>query len=283
MQSRPESPLSQILSGEFATSRARLPSHSDFRIVDWNIDRGLHLRAIIRFLKDFRADLILLQEVDLNARRTHRLDIANEIAKSLRMNYVFGFEFQELAQGSADSPAYQGQATLSPWRLRNARVIRFARQSDFWRPHWFLPNHEPFQERLGGRIALCVDVCLQGQNLTTYNLHLESKGSDSQRLAQLSEVLRDAQERSFREPIIVAGDLNLDAGKGTAATALAKAGFRDAVGEPETPTRPARAFSSPRSIDWIFIKGRLRGTDGQIHASVHGSDHYAVTVSLARA
>lgn len=283
MQSPPESPLNQIRSGEFAPSRARLPSHNEFRIVDWNIDRGLHLRAIIRFLKESRADLILLQEVDLNARRTHHLDIAREIATILCMNYVFGFEFQELAQGSAASPAYQGQATLSPWPLRNARVIRFARQSDFWRPHWFLPNLQPFQERLGGRIALCVDVCAPEQDLVTYNLHLESKGSDSLRIAQLSEVLRDTAERPAREPVLIAGDLNLNAGKGAVAAALAKSGFRDAVGETETPTRPARAFSSPRSIDWIFTKGPFRGIDGQIHSSVHGSDHYPVTVSLARA
>lgn len=283
MQSPPESPLNQIRSGEFAPSRARLPSHNEFRIVDWNIDRGLHLRAIVRFVKESRADLILLQEVDLNARRTHHLDVASEIAKILCMNYVFGFEFQELAQGSAASPAYQGQATLSPWPLRNARVIRFARQSDFWRPHWFLPNLQPFQERLGGRIALCVEVCLPGQDVSTYNLHLESKGSDALRVAQLSEVLHDAGERPSRTPILIAGDLNLNAGKGAAATVFANAGFRDAVGEPETRTRPARTFSSSRSIDWIFTNSRFRATEGQVHASVHGSDHYPVTVSLVRA
>jgi endonuclease/exonuclease/phosphatase family metal-dependent hydrolase len=281
MQSQPESPLSQILSGEFTPARAGVPSHSGLRVVDWNIDRGLHLRAIIKFLKEFQADLILLQEVDVNARRTHHLDIAKEIAKDLRMNYVFGFEFQELTQGSAASPAYQGQATLSPWALRNARVIRFPRQSDFWRPHWYLPRHEPFQERLGGRIALCVEMRLPGRDLTTYNLHLESKGPDSLRLAQLSEVLRDAEKRPSRTPILVAGDLNLNAGKGAAATALAKAGFHDGVAEPGVPTRPARAFSGPRTIDWIFVNDRVRSREGQVH-SVSGSDHYPVSLVVVR-
>lgn len=239
------------------------------------------MRAIIKFLKEFQADLILLQEVDLNARRTHHLAIAEEIAKDLRMNYVFGFEFQELTQGSTASPAYQGQATLSRWPLRNARVIRFARQSDFWRPHWFLPNYEPFQERLGGRIALCVEMRLPGQDLTTYNLHLESKGSDSLRLAQLSEVLRDAGKQPSRTSILVAGDLNLNVGRGVAATALAKAGFHDGVAEPGVPTRPARAFSGSRTIDWIFVNDRLRSRDGQVH-SVSGSDHYPVSLILVR-
>jgi hypothetical protein len=65
-------------------------------------------------------------------------------------------EFEELTQGSRRSPAYQGQATLSPWPIKNARLIRFHQQTTFWQPHWYLPPIEPFQERLGGRIALAI-------------------------------------------------------------------------------------------------------------------------------
>jgi hypothetical protein len=52
--------------------------------------------------------ILILQEVDLNARRTHRLNIAETITRKLEMNDVFGREFQELVQGSKDSPAYHG-------------------------------------------------------------------------------------------------------------------------------------------------------------------------------
>src|SRR5258708_11893148 len=124
------------------------------RVVNWNIERGLRLTEIIDFLGSQNADLLILQEVDFNARRTRRLNIAEEIARQLGMNCVFGREFEELTQGSRTSPAYHGQATLSRWRLANPRVIRFRRQSNFWRPRWFLPRTEPFQERLGGGPAL---------------------------------------------------------------------------------------------------------------------------------
>jgi len=107
----------------------------------------LRLQGIIDFLKDMNADVLILQEVDINARRTHRLNIAEEIARKLQMNYAFGREFEELTQGSKASPAYHGQATLSRWRISSPRVIRFRRQSNFWRPHWFLPRVELFQER----------------------------------------------------------------------------------------------------------------------------------------
>ncbi len=63
--------------------------------------------GIIEFLSKASADLILLQEADVNARRTQHRNIAREIAQALRMNYVFGREFQELTQGNHSSPSYQ--------------------------------------------------------------------------------------------------------------------------------------------------------------------------------
>ena len=140
------------------------------------------------FLESQNADLLILQEVDLNARRTRRLNVPEEIARRLQMNYVFGREFEELTQGSRTSPAYHGQATLSRRHLTNPRVIRFRRQSNFWRPRWFLPRMQPFQERTGGRIALVADIANGERGFTVYNLHLESRGNSDLRNAQLEEV-----------------------------------------------------------------------------------------------
>src|SRR5215467_8846629 len=181
MRSPHESSMDEVTSGGFVPPRFQLWPRDSFRVVDWNIDRGTHLPSIVDFLRDCKADLIFLQEVDLNAKRTHHLDIAREIARTLQLNFVFGTEFQELTQGSQQSPAYQGQATLSPWPIKNARLIRFRRQTNFWRPHWYLPHIEPFQERLGGRIALVANIELGGQTMATYNLHLESKEDDALR------------------------------------------------------------------------------------------------------
>lgn len=280
MPSPPETRIDQILSGEFARPSFELWPRSDLRVVDWNIDRGLRLEAIVRFLKGFRADIVLLQEVDLNCRRTDYLDVAQEIARALQLNYVFGCEFQELTQGSADSAAFQGQATFSRWPLINPRVIRFARQSDFWHPHWFLPRHAPFQERLGGRMALCVGVKLPQRTLVTYNLHLESKGPDSLRISQLNQTLRDSEKLAARSSVLIAGDMNVNAAEGPAGAALTNAGFHDAIGEPREPTRPAHMFGPARSIDGMFVNRRLRSRDGKVHASASGSDHYPVSVQL---
>src|SRR6202008_1931757 len=183
--------MQEIETGSFTRPHFVVFPPDCIRIVSWNINRGLQLQRILEFLEAARADLVLLQECDLNARRTHHLNIAKEISQKLEMNYVFGREFQELTQGSRASPAYHGQATFSRWPLSNSRILRFQKQSNFWRPHWFIPEIDPFQERLGGRIALVSDTNIAGKMVTTYNLHLESRGNDELRCAQLSEALDD--------------------------------------------------------------------------------------------
>lgn len=274
--------MDEVSSGGFVPPRFQLWPRDSFRVVDWNIERGIQLNAIVDFLKDCRADLILLQEVDLNAKRTHHLDIAREIARTLQLNFVFGKEFEELTQGSWRSPAYQGQATLSPWPIRNTRLIRFQRQTKFWEPHWYLPRTEPFQERYGGRIALVADVEISGHSVTTYNLHLESRENDGLRVAQLNQVLADFVARRGNQPAVMAGDLNLNAGEGDAAAAFKAAGFRDAVGLPNIRTRPARGMFDPgRSIDWIFCAGNVRSREGQVHNRIRASDHFPVSFTLA--
>jgi endonuclease/exonuclease/phosphatase family metal-dependent hydrolase len=275
--------MDEIVTGNFAPHRLIVSAPKSLRIVDWNIDRGQQLQGVIDFLGGVNADILILQEVDLNARRTHRLNVAETIARKLEMNYVFGREFQELVQGSKDSPAYHGQATLSKWPISKPHLIRFSRQSRFWQPHWFLPNIEPFQERLGGRIALVARINVGGSRVITYNLHLESRGSDELRVSQLGEVLSDASRYDAECPVILAGDLNMDASKAPVALQLAGARFQDAIVSSRIPTAPARGlFEDPRRIDWAFIRGPLRASSGQVHGIVKASDHFPISFMLTR-
>ena len=258
------------------------PWSRDFcRIVSWNIERGLQLPKILDFLASIQADLLLLQEVDLNARRTRYRDIASEVAQSLNLNYVFGMEFQELSEGTAASPAYHGMATLSPWPLSPARIIRFRDQSTFWKPHWYVPDVPLFQRRLGGRIALVTEATIYGRKVVTYNLHLESRGADELRLRQLEEVLADCRKHVNRPRLIIGGDFNLNAGSGEAARVLRETGFHDAVGLPAHPTSTAHLLSHRvHPIDWIFASAAA-SSQGQVHRDIHASDHYPVSATIA--
>ena len=249
--------------------------------MDWNIDRGLQLRPIIDFLENANADVFVLQEVDVNARRTHRLNIAQEIARKLRLNYVFGREFVELTQGSKTSPAYHGQATLSRWKISRPRVIHFQQQSDFWKPRWFKPTLPTFQERHGGRIALAAEISIQGVSIICYNLHLESRSNDELRLAQLNEVLQDAAVYDSTQPVVIAGDLNVNASKPATADVLARAGFWDVVPTSRMATTAVRhLLEAGRHIDWAFVRGPVQASAGGVHRSVRGSDHYPISFEL---
>jgi endonuclease/exonuclease/phosphatase family metal-dependent hydrolase len=271
----------EIETGNFAPPTWLVFPPSSIRVVDWNIDRGLQLSDVIDFLAAAKADLLLLQEVDLNARRTNRRNIAKEISEKLRMNYVFGREFQELTQGTKASPAYHGQATLSRWPLSNARLIRFREQSSFWRPRWYLPRAPVFQERLGGRIALVTDVTVGGRRLVTYNLHLESRGDDQLRRAQLKEVLIDAQCLGQKVPVILAGDLNFDVSSADVAAPICQAKFFSPFSRKGLPTTTPRSlFPAGRAIDWFFTRGPLQAQQPAVHGAVRASDHYPLSVTV---
>jgi endonuclease/exonuclease/phosphatase family metal-dependent hydrolase len=270
----------EIETGNCASPRWLLCPPSSVKVVCWNINRGLKLPRILEFLARSKADILLLQEADLNARRTHRLHIAREIAQKLQLNYIFGREFQELTQGTRHSPAYHGQATLSRWPLSNARILRFQQQSNFWQPHWFLPEIEPFQERLGGRLALVADASVGGKTIVTYNLHLESRGDDRLRRAQIEETLQDAQRYKADTAVVLAGDFNMDVSAEDFAKAIRRADFQDAFTNQHTPTTPNAFFTEGRVIDGIFSRGPLRSGTPQVHHSISGSDHYPLSVTL---
>src|ERR1700675_4532998 len=218
--------MQEIESGNFSVPRWNLFSPDSVKVVSWNIDRGSKLHKVIEFLAGEKADIVLLQEADLNARRTHHINVAREIAQKLAMNYVFAREFQELTQGSSTSPAFHGQATLSRWPLSNSRILRFKRQSNFWRPHWFLPEIEPFEERIGGRLALVSEANVAGKKIGTYNLHLESRGDDDLRCSQLDETLDDARRYKSEIPILLAGDFNFDVSSERTASTISRAQFQ---------------------------------------------------------
>lgn len=274
--------MDELISGTFSCGRGQPWSRDYVRVVSWNIERGLQFSAILDFLRSAEADLILLQEVDLNVRRTRHLDVANELARSLRLNYVFGKEFQELSAGCCVSPALHGLATLSPWPILNGRIIRFRRQSNFWKPRWYVPRIELFQRRLGGRISLVADALIDHQRSVTYNLHLESRGKDSLRLGQLSETLEDANRQRESALVIMAGDFNLDTGNHRAAATLRTSRFHDGLGLLEVPTTVSRGlFQRERSIDWICVPDEVR-SEGQVHDTVRASDHHPISATFAR-
>jgi len=274
--------MQEIATGGFAPRTWRFWPPVRIRVVDWNINRGDKLSGVIDFLASQNADLLVLQEVDMGTRRARNPNIAEEVARALEMNYVFGREFQELAEGSHGSPAYTGQATLSRWPLCGPRLIRFERLSGFWHPRWWVPNAPIFQERLGGRIALVTEARIAGRPLAVYNLHLESRGEDQLRASQLQEVLADIMTVPPSTRVIVAGDMNFDISQPVVAGLIERSGLCDVIGRHSVPTTPRRRlFHSGRAVDRALVRGPVRSEDITVHRSVEASDHYPLSFTLS--
>jgi endonuclease/exonuclease/phosphatase family metal-dependent hydrolase len=268
----PAQALQTLLSGNYAPPAG---FHASASILNWNIERGKHLDDIKAQIRQLKPDLCIFQEVDLGARRTHGEDVAKELAQAFAMNYVFAPEFQELGQGTAEEPAYHGQALLTTLPVRSSRMIRFQHQSGFWKPRRLLASSVPLlQRREGGRVALTAELDNGGKPLVVYNLHLESKGTGQLRLEQLEEVLDDAQRYPKETPVIIAGDFNSFTNHSSLIPRLRQAGFRSAFGDQRVRTHVVAG-----ALDWVFVRGAIECEHGQV-LRVPGSDHFPIHVDV---
>ena len=245
------------------------------RVVTWNIDHGSNLDTVAAELEKNPAGLYLFQEVDWNAKRSGEKDIAAELAKRLHLNLAYGIEFEELSQERGE-PAYIGQATLTRLPVREARVLRFQKQSTFWKPHAWLPSSLPLmQRRMGSRIALVTELEFAGRPLVVYNPHLESRSAGPIQMAQLDEMLADLAKYPFGTAAIIGGDLNTKYFPSIYLHKLERLGFKSATGK-----RIQRTHKIAMSLDWIFARG-ITVNDGAVRKDVKGSDHYPVYAQIA--
>ncbi|HWQ52500.1 MAG TPA: endonuclease/exonuclease/phosphatase family protein [Bryobacteraceae bacterium] len=249
------------------------PAGCNLKIVCWNIERGQQQAAVSAAIKKETPTIALLQEVDLDAKRTGYRNVAEDLAGQLGMNYLFAPEFEELGQGRRGKPAYHGQAILTGVATSSARFIRFRDQSSYWQPRWFVPNWAVFQRREGGRLALVVELGTAPNRMVVYNVHLESRGAPDLRLRQIEEIIADTRHYPGETPLLIAGDLNTREPSPPAVKALLDAGFRKAVGGEVTTVHGTR-------LDWIFVRGPITFAEGAIHANVRASDHFPLTVRV---
>jgi endonuclease/exonuclease/phosphatase family metal-dependent hydrolase len=120
---------------------------------------------------------------------------------------------------------------------------------------------------------LVAEVDVGGWPLVVYNAHLESRGSEHLRKAQVDEILADSRRYPANAPILIVGDFNTRRTSSPAVAALLGAGFHMAVGQQLTTTRGA-------PLDWIFVRGPLTFEKGAIHGDAKASDHFPLTVVI---
>ncbi len=253
---------------------------SALRVATWNIDRGVHFKVIGSELEQNPADLLLLQEVDWNTKRSGQADVARVLAERLHLNGSFAIEFEELSQEQSfeelsqerSQPAFIGQATLTRLPIRRSRVLRFHARSGFWKPRAWMPSSLPLmQRRLGNRVALVTELSFAGKLLVVYNAHLESRSYGRIQAGQLDEMLADAAGYPAGTAILLGGDLNTKYLPSYFLKKLQRAGYSSSLGQ-----RIERTHAIAMALDWIFVKGPIQVKNGQVRHGFQGSDHYPV-------
>ncbi len=168
----------------------------------FNMERGVHLAELGDFLETCPEtrpyDVILANELDDGCVRSGQRDTARELAERLGMNYVFGLEFIELANGG-DAKGFHGNAIFSRWPIRRAKIVRLPEQYN-----WYFDC----QRRIGGRLAILAELDIHGTSVGAATIHLENRTHGPGRQAQLEVILQAADEMFAGMPVVLGGDLN---------------------------------------------------------------------------
>ncbi len=224
------------------------------------VDGEVDIERIARLIRDAKADIVALQEVDRGVERTKKIDIMTMLADKTGMTYAFGKNIDY--QGGDYGNGFLTRFPILEERNLHYKMIREGEQR--------------------GLLQLVLDV--RGQEIVVMNTHIDFREDDAERVSNVGE-LRDAIKRYSPRPVVVCGDFNdLPASR---TIGLMREDFLDsweAVGVGDglsySTTKPEKR------IDYIFIGKsstasflRLRPVSAQVLQS-DASDHLPVVVEF---
>ncbi len=186
------------------------PEKEKYRIVAWNLERGMVYPGIIDAFKNHpvlsEADIVLAPETDLGMARSDNQNISEVLARALGWNYFFGPCYLNLAKGSgveADAKgenAYglHGNSIFSRYPLKDFHLIPLRNNKDKMRGS---------EKRLGNQQALVCTVCLPQGDLRVVCAHLDAHSSKRHRSDQIKTIL-DFLKKLPHLPTFLGGDFN---------------------------------------------------------------------------
>ncbi|NGX56058.1 MAG: hypothetical protein K1060chlam5_00292 [Candidatus Anoxychlamydiales bacterium] len=191
--------------------------NKDIKIASYNIHFGIghndktllngyqnfidRLNEISQILKKIDADVVLLQEVDFNSKRSHNIDQALYLAKKSEYKYVVKHTtlkqkihpFFHNIFGNID----HGMCILSKYPITSSSALVFEHYPKI--PFFLKWLYSPHG-------ALECAISFLEKNIKVINLHLEP-WSKSQRLMQIEEI-KNYFFNDKKIPLIVGGDFN---------------------------------------------------------------------------
>jgi endonuclease/exonuclease/phosphatase family metal-dependent hydrolase len=236
------------------TGRNRAASNS----IRWR--GGRDLEKLIEFFRNHKqiggADIIGLQEVDRNRKRTGNINTAKKIAESLGMNYVWA-----APPSKPGDEEETGVAILSHFEISDTERI-------------VLPNPGP-----GGRQRAAVGCTVNGpRKLRVYSVHAETRVPMLKKMEQLRAVVNSLNLHPLRDSGVVLGDFNTIKGKDVDA---AKELFTSTGFSTPIPHNLStwKTFIIDLKLDWIWLRG-LESLEWGIAKDIGLSDHWPLWVTI---
>ena len=254
--------------GSASKIRSASMSPAEIKIISYNIRwrGGNELQRLIALLRDDAliggADVIGLQEVDRNKKRTRNVNTARLMAEELGLHYAWA-----APPPPADNKQHEeetGVALMSPYPLTD--VTPFV-----------LPHPGPGGRR---RAAIGATVQVGATRLRVYSVHAETRTTKDRRLQQFQTVLDDLRTYHAKiERAVVLGDFNTLTGKDVAATTslFRGAGFTTPFSNSET---TFKWFFIQLKNDWLWLRN-LRALQYGINKKIGLSDHWPLWVRVS--
>ncbi|CAN5210529.1 endonuclease/exonuclease/phosphatase family protein [soil metagenome] len=230
-------------------------------------DEGIaaNLDAIGDFIVSENADIVLLQEVDRNTKRSGNIDEIARLAERTKMEYAFSKAI-DLEGGE------YGIAILSKGPLSNVeRHLLY--KADYSKAVPKVPEWHSEQ-----RSALCATAHTAFGDVQVIDTHLGI--TEDQRAKQLEEIAALIKGSDPNVPLLFGGDLNATPHDAALAPirAMLKDGWKSAA--VRAAKHPTFSATKPdRTIDYIFHNDALT-MDNIAVQSVQLSDHLPVTARL---
>ncbi|KAJ2351813.1 hypothetical protein IWW50_004590 [Coemansia erecta] len=204
----------EVVTYDFRDPQAAVPPNTEIprplRVVQWNIERGYQLDAVLAILHELDADILCLQEIDICNERSGGTNHARIIAERLKLNGGVVIEFQELRSPCRDSGqqggGLHGNAVYSKYDM-SFRAIDHAHQPYDWPADGMLLG-EP---RLGRRATLAATVHVPRRPpILAYSAHFECFSGITGRTGQLCDLLQDSRDSRDHGALhqLIFGDLN---------------------------------------------------------------------------
>jgi endonuclease/exonuclease/phosphatase family metal-dependent hydrolase len=254
-----------LLFATAACASAGKPDATNLTVLVYNIHAGKdanrvdNLARVSQIIRDSRADIVLLQEVDRKTTRSGNID---QVAKLEELTGFFGAFGKTIDWQGGD----YGIAILSRWPIVRDTLVH-------------LPVNPPEPRSYEARGALRTVIESPLGTLRVINTHLDASGSDSFRIQQAPTLLRVARSSGDVVATFIGGDFNSEPTSSVHAM-VAAAGWHDTFAECSSDNGFSWPEDKPRKrIDYLWYKGLLRCVDAKV-LDTNASDHRPVLFHL---